>query len=154
MGKEPSALVSASFGSMIAIGILSSNWKHRESALSHILCSLIKPALQDCEGNDFDNAIKSTCILIAETCQDKVVKVFSQSIELFQFLISSPILEEKGIETFVRAVTDLDIVGKMLVKSEDGSGRSVGKVHDVLLDFSFHPGIGEGFAASYLVSRI
>ena len=69
-------------------------------------------------------------------------------------MIGSKYIEEKGLECFVRNTTDLDIISKLLVKSEDGNARSVSKVHEAVMDFSYHPGIGEGFAATYLISRI
>lgn len=110
--------------------------------------------LVESEAHDLDTAIRGAILCVSETCQDKIQKVFTASIALFSYMIGSKYVEEKGLECFVRNVTDQDIISKLLLKSEDGNARSVSKVHEAVMDFSYHPGIGEGFAATYLISRL
>jgi hypothetical protein len=42
----------------------------------------------------------------------------------------------------------------MLQKSEEGNARVTSKIQEALMDFSYHEKIGEGFVATYLISRI
>jgi len=69
-------------------------------------------------------------------------------------LVSSSKLEEKGIDIFVRMVTEHEIITKFLERSEEGNSRISSKAQEVLIDFSFHPMIGEGFVSTYLISRL
>jgi hypothetical protein len=39
-------------------------------------------------------------------------------------------------------------------KSEEGNTRITNKIHECLLDFSFHPKIGEAHVASFILQRI
>jgi hypothetical protein len=82
------------------------------------------------------------------------MKVFNACISIFNLLVSSSKLEEKGIDTFVRMITEYDIISKLLEKSEEGNARISSKAQEALIDFSFHPSIGEGFVSTYIVSRL
>lgn len=82
------------------------------------------------------------------------MKVFNACISLFSFMISSSKLEEKGIDIFVRTVTENEIINKLLERSEEGNTRISSKAQEILVDFSFHPLIGEGFVSTYLISRL
>lgn len=73
---------------------------------------------------------------------------------IFNFLVSSSKLEEKGLDIFVRMVTEFEIITKLLEKSEEGNNRISSKAQEGLIDFSFHPMIGEGFVSTYLISRL
>ena len=79
--------------------------------------------------------------------------MFSASIALFNALISAKELEEKGVDTLVQGITQTELIPKMLLKSEEGS-RVTSKIHEALMDFSFHPVIGEKLVSSYLIERI
>lgn len=82
------------------------------------------------------------------------MKVFNASMALFSLLVSSSKLEEKGLDIFVRMISEYEIVIKLLEKSEEGNARISNKAQEGLIDFSFHPMIGEGFVAAYLISRL
>ena len=73
---------------------------------------------------------------------------------IFSFLVSSSKLEEKGLDIFVRMVTENEVIIKLLEKSEEGNARISTKAQEGLIDFSFHPMIGEGFVSTYLTSRL
>jgi len=103
---------------------------------------------------DYIDTIKACCTACNIAIQDKVMKVFNVAIAIFTFLVSSSKLEEKGLDVFVRLVTELEIVIKLLNKSEEGNARISTKAQEALIDFSFHPMIGEGFVSTYLTSRI
>ena len=93
--------------------------------------------------------IKASTAAVRETCQDKVLKVFNASLQLFNLFVSSAKLEQ-----FLRFIADAELVPKFLAKTEDGNVRVISKVHEALIDFAFHPSIGEGFVATYLIARI
>jgi len=45
-------------------------------------------------------------------------------------------------------------VTKLLVKSEESNTRITNKIHEALLDLSYHPKIGEDFIANSLIAQI
>ena len=149
--KEVDIVIERVYGRRSALGLISTNWKFREEALKNIL----KIATQKIDLEvDFIEAIKGWCVAWNITVQDKVMKVFSSWIAIFSFWISSSKLEEKGIDVFVRMVTDYDIINKLLERSEEVNSRISSKAQEALIDFSFHPMIGEGFVSTYLISRL
>ena len=150
-GKGPDTIIERVFGMKTALGIISVSWKYREEALKYI----IKNASQKMENDmEFIDTIKSCCTAWNTTVQDKVMKVFNAWISLFSFMVSSSKLEEKGIDTFVRMVTENEIINKLLERSEESNTRISSKAQETLIDFSFHPMIGEGFVSTYLISRL
>jgi hypothetical protein len=44
-----------------------------------------------------------------------------------------------------------NICAKLLQKSEEGNTRLTNKIHEVLLDFSFHPKLGEAHVSSFIL---
>lgn len=50
-GREPSSIISKVYGQIVAIGLISTNWKHKESALQYILRKL-KVFLKESERGD------------------------------------------------------------------------------------------------------
>lgn len=87
--------------------------------------------------------------------RDKVVKVTNICLQLFSMLSTSSLVEMKSINAFKNAVVvERNVVHKMLLKSEEGNTRITNKIHEILLDFSFHPGIGEVHVASFVLARL
>lgn len=43
---------------------------------------------------------------------------------------------------------------KIIQRSEEGNSRLCSKIHDLVMDFSFHPQIGEEISMSVLNERI
>ena len=150
-GKEADAIIDRVFGMKWALGLISTSWKLREEALKYIHKNSIDKLESDM---DYIDTIKACCTACNIAIQDKVMKVFNVAIAIFTFLVSSSKLEEKGLDVFVRLVTELEIVIKLLNKSEEGNARISTKAQEALIDFSFHPMIGEGFVSTYLTSRI
>ena len=48
-----------------------------------------------------------------------------------------------AIDAFKRVFTERSITLKLLQRSEEGNTRLTNKIHECLLDYSFHPRIGE-----------
>lgn len=51
-------------------------------------------------------------------------------------------------------IIERNIVSKLLLKGEEGNTRLTNKIHETLLDLSFHPKIGEAHASSFILQRI
>lgn len=61
----------------------------------------------------------------------------------------------KALNTFKNAIIhERNVLHKLLLKSEEGNTRITNKIHEILLDFSFHPGIGEVHVASFVLARL
>ena len=150
-GKEPDGIIERVFGMKPALGLISTSWKHREEALKYINKECPNKLESDM---DFVDTIKASCTACNIAIQDKVMKVFNVAMAIFAFLVSSSKLEEKGLDIFVRMVTEYELISKLLERSEEGNLRISNKAQEGLIDFSFHPMIGEGFVSAYLLSRL
>ena len=47
-----------------------------------------------------------------------------------------------------------NIVPKLLLKSEESNTRLTNKIHEALLDLSYHPKVGEDLVAAAILQRI
>jgi hypothetical protein len=101
------------------------------------------------------NMIKACVSAIGLTSREKVIKVFSISLQLLSLLISSTKIEKTGTtENLKNAIVERNVVLKLLQKSEEGNTRITNKIHEVLLDLSFNPEIGEALTSSFILQRI
>ena len=98
---------------------------------------------------------RAITIAIDVTCKEKVIKVLNLSLQLLNLMISSAKLEQStAVETFKNVFIERNIVLKLLQKSEEGNTRMTNKIHECLLDFSFHPKIGEAHVSSFILQRL
>ena len=89
------------------------------------------------------------------TSREKVIKVFSVSLQLLNLMISSQKVEKSGQTDVLRnSIVEKNIVPKLLQKSEEGNTRVTNKIHESLLDLSFNPEIGEALTSSFILQRI
>lgn len=96
--------------------------------------------------------VKACTIAIDLTSKEKVIKVFNLCLSLLTLLITSSKLEIVGtIEIFKDIFIERNIVYKLLLKSEEGNTRLTNKIHETLLDFSYHPKIGENHVSSIIL---
>ena len=149
--KEPDVIIERVFGMKTALGVISISWKFREEALKHIIKNTPNKLESDMDFLDTIQAWLTACNL---TVQDKVMKVFNAWVAIFNQLVSNSKLEEKGIDVFVRNITEYELISKLLERSEEGNSRISSKAQEAVIDFSFHPSIGEGFASIYIFSRL
>ena len=149
--KEPDVIIERVFGMKTALGVISISWKFREEALKHIIKNIPNKLESDM---DFLDTIKAWSTVCNLTVQDKVMKVFNAWVAIFNQLVSNTKLEEKGIDVFVRNVAEYELISKLLERSEEGNARISSKAQEALIDFSFHPSIGEGFVSTYIISRL
>lgn len=73
---------------------------------------------------------------------------------LFSLLIKSKELEEFGTDLLIKGILHYDLIHKIIQRSEDSNSWLCSKIHDLLMDFSFHPLIGEEITMSVLNERI
>ena len=96
--------------------------------------------------------VKACTVVIDITCKEKVIKVLNISLQLLNMLISSAKIEQsRSVEIFKNVFIERNIVLKLLQKSEEGNTRMTNKIHESLLDFSFHPEIGEAHVSSFIL---
>jgi len=92
---------------------------------------------------------------VSLTCKEKVIKVFSISLQLLNLLISSTKIEKSNVSDVLKnSIVEKNIVLKLLQKSEDGNTRITNKIHEALLDLSFNPEVGEALTSSFILQRI
>ena len=139
------------FGIKTALGVISIWWKFGEEALKHIIKNTPSKIESDMDFLDSIKAWSTACNL---TVQNKVMKVFNTWVAIFNQLVSNPELEEKGIDVFVCNVTEYELICKLLERSEEGNARISSKAQEAVIDFSFHPSIGESFVTTYIISRL
>ena len=144
------------FGRKIALGLIAINWKYKELALKVVYKQTEKILTKEEEqGCNLQELVKACTIVIDITCKEKVIKVLSISLQLLNLLISSAKIEQSNaVDIFKNVFIDRNIVLKLLQKSEEGNTRMTNKIHECLLDFSFHPEIGETHVSSFILQRI
>lgn len=99
-----------------------------------------------------DDIIKASVSAISLTSREKVIKVFSISLQLLSLLISSTKIEKTGTTDILKnAIVERNVVLKLLQKSEEGNTRITNKIHECLLDLSFNPEIGEALTSSFIL---
>ena len=99
--------------------------------------------------------MKASAAAVSLTSREKVIKVFSVSLQLLNLMISSQKIEKSGQTDVLRnTIVEKNIVLKLLQKSEEGNTRVTNKIHESLLDLSFNPEIGEALTSSFILQRI
>lgn len=84
------------------------------------------------------------------------MKVFNVSIHLFNLIISSSKIDQDAASMgiFLQSIQEEEIIPKLLLKSEESNTRLTNKIHEALLDLSYHPKIGEGLVSQSILERI
>ena len=147
------------FGRKIALGLLAINFKYKEIAMKIILKhaeKLLSPTTTTDGQFNICEFVRACAVAVDMTCKEKVIKVFNLCLQLFTLLITSAKVEQsaQAIDNFKRVFTERSITLKLLQRSEEGNTRLTNKIHECLLDYSFHPRIGEAHVASFILQRI
>lgn len=146
------------FGTKVARALIALDWKLKEHGMKVIFKNSEK--LLDMSNNKknsftLDQLCRACVAAVSLTCKEKVIKVFTVSLQLLNLLISSQKIEKSGSSEIMKnAIVERNIVLKLLQKSEEGNTRITNKIHESLLDLSFNPEIGEALASSFLLQRI
>lgn len=148
---DPNPIIERIYDTHIAMGMKALQWKYKEQALKKVL-KLTNEKLED--DFNYNDVIRANAAVINDSCQDKVLKVFNTSLQVFNYMISSTTIETKGINEFTGYLDEFGVIEKLLAKSEEGNQRVTAKVHESLLDFSFHPKIGESIVGKQILERV
>lgn len=159
-GKQFEKEVDNIFGRRIALGLIALNFKFKELSMKVILKNaekLLTPSSTSVESSyNFVEFVRACTIAVDLTCKEKVIKVFNLCLQLLTLLITSAKVEQspQAIDMFKRVFTERSITLKLLQRSEEGNTRLTNKIHECLLDYSFHPRIGEAHVSSFILQRI
>ena len=84
------------------------------------------------------------------------MKVFNVSLHMLNLMISSSKVDQDPatIAMFLQMITEEEVVPKLLLKSEESNTRLTNKIHETLLDLSYHPKVGEDLVALAILERI
>ena len=105
---------------------------------------------------DLIELIEAATAAVGITCCEKVIKVFNVALALFNLMVSSSKIDQDttAMRKFFQAIEKENVVPKLLSKSEESNTRITNKIHEALLDLSYHPKIGEDFVAASLLTQI
>ena len=138
------------FGRKITIALIAADWKYKEMAVKYVSKQTEKMlAKTNTSPVDLIGIVEAATCTVGVTCREKVMKVFNSSLSLFNILVSSTKIQQdpQTINTFKDTATREDIIPKLLLKSEESNTRLTNKIHEALLDLSYHPKIGEDLVA-------
>ena len=84
------------------------------------------------------------------------MKVFNVSLHMLNLMISSSKIDQdsQAIAVFRQMITQEEVIPKLLLKSEESNTRLTNKIHETLLDLSYHPKVGEDLASQAIIERI
>ena len=93
---------------------------------------------------------------VGSTCREKVMKVFNASLHILNLMISSSKIEASSdaMNIFRGQLLEENIIPRLLLKSEESNTRLTNKIHETLLDLSYHSKIGEDLVSQAIVIRI
>ena len=84
--------------------------------------------------------VRGCTVAIDLISKEKVIKVFMISLQILALILGNGMVESSGaIEYFKDLFIERNIDTKLLLKGEEGNTRLTNKIHEMLLDFSFHP---------------
>jgi hypothetical protein len=133
--KSADPLVKQVFGSKLARSLVCSDWRFKEMGLKQIYKQvsgwLDHQSRDDEDSTLIHQRVQATITAVGLTCKDKVIKVFTVSVQLFSLLINSPRLiglkqdsdssksaalrDRSGlVETLKNQIVDSNIVLKLL----------------------------------------
>ena len=145
------------FGRKITIALIAADWKFKEMAVKYVSKQTEKMlAKANASPYDLAGIVEAATCTVSVTCREKVMKVFNSSLALFNVLVSSTKIQQdpQTINMFVDTLRREEIIAKLLLKSEESNTRLTNKIHEALLDLSYHPKIGEDLVAMAILLRI
>ena len=130
------------FGRKIALCFCSQNWQYKELALKFVMRTtekyLTRAALSQ---NTFTlpEIIAGSLAAVSLTCRDKVIKVFTLSLQLFNMVVQSPRIERdiSANQRLLQTIKQEQLITKFLQHSESSNTRVTTKVHESMLDLSY-----------------
>ena len=152
----PHGRVEAHFGSKIALSMVAADWKLKEMAIKHMTKRLEKLLAKPDSGQTLCDVVESCTAAVGQTCREKVIKVFNCSLHMFNLMISSSKIDQDpaAIAMFRQMMVQEEVISRLLLKSEESNTRLTNKIHETLLDLSYHPKIGEDLVSQAILERI
>lgn len=100
---------------------------------------LTHPENDSSNPSSLSEIVNGSLAAVACTCSEKVIKVFSPSLQLFNTITqSSRVANDFALMTrVIRCVKSHQIIERLLTKSEESNTRQTNKIHEALLDFSY-----------------
>ena len=141
--------VEACFGRKLALGLIAADWKIKEMAIKIMTKRLEKLLAKADTTTTLVEVVEACAAAVGQTCREKVIKVFNVSLHMLNLMISSSKIDgdAASIAMFLQMITEEEVVPKLLLKSEESNTRLTNKIHETLLDLSYHPKIGEDLVA-------
>ena len=148
--------VEACFGRKVAVGLIAADWKLKEMAIKYMTKRLEKLLAKVDTNANLAEVVEACSAAVGQTCREKVMKVFNVSLHMFNLMISSSKVDQDqaSIAIFRQIITQEEVVPKLLLKSEESNTRLTNKIHEALLDLSYHPKIGEDLVSQAILDRI
>ena len=156
-GMQIDMVIESIFGRKIALALISLNWKYKEMAIKVAHKQVEKSlAKQDTTNLDLVGLVEASTIAVSICCREKVIKVFNVALALFNHMVSSSKIDQDNslMTKFYQTIEKECIVNNLLIKSEESNTRITNKIHEALLDLSYHPKVGEDFVAKGLFAQI
>jgi len=138
------------FGRKVAMCLLATNWQYKEHAMKFVFRTIEKYLTRvEITSSSFaftiTEMVDAAMAAVSATCREKVIKVFNISLQLFNMVVQSSRVE-KDFAAMAKVKSCLkkeSIISKFLMKSEETNTRVTNKIHEALLDLSYHNAIGD-----------
>jgi len=116
-GRPYEKAVENVFGRKLALGLIALNWKFKETSLKIIFKQSEKYLAKESDSTLSLASLVKACVAALDlTCKEKVIKVLTVALMLFNLLITSPKLEQnaEAMEAFKKAFVDRNVAMKMI----------------------------------------
>jgi len=130
--------------------LVATNWQYKEHAMKFVFRTIEKYLTRvEITSSSFaftiTEMVDAALAAVSATCREKVIKVFNISLQLFNMVVQSSRVE-KDFSAMTKVKSCLkkeSIIIKFLMKSEETNTRVTNKIHEALLDLSYHNAIGD-----------
>jgi len=138
------------------LGLIAADWKIKEMAIKVMTKRLEKLLAKADTSTALVEVVEACSAAVGQTAREKVMKVFNVSLHMLNLMISSSKVDQDpaSIAMFLQMITEEEVVPKLLLKSEESNTRLTNKIHETLLDLSYHPKIGEDLVALAILQRV
>lgn len=107
-------------------------------------------------GTSLAEVVEACTAAVGQLAREKVMKVFNAMLQMLNLMISSSKIDQDpaSITMFRQLLTQEGVVPRLLLKSEESNTRLTNKIHEALLDLSYHAKIGEDLCCAAILERI
>ena len=130
--------------------LVATNWQYKEHAMKFVFRTIDKyltrvEITQSSFAFTITEMVDAAMAAVSATSKEKVIKVFNISLQLFNMVVQSSRVQ-KDFPAMAKVKSCLKkefIISKFLAKSEETNTRVTNKIHEALLDLSYHSAIGD-----------